>query len=60
MGVLLLWIIFSISVSFLLCFLVCLLEPCGHLWERNDLLALLCVMFYCVFVNFPCVVLGQV
>ena len=29
-------------------------------WERADLLALLCVMFYCVFVTFPCVVLGQV
>ena len=28
--------------------------------ERADLLALLCVMFYCVFVTFPCGVLGQV
>ena len=29
-------------------------------WERADLLALLYVMFYCVFVTFPCGVLGQV
>ena len=29
-------------------------------WERAGLLALLCVMFYCVFVTFPCGVLGQV
>ena len=29
-------------------------------YERADLLALLCVMFYCVFVTFPCGVLGQV
>ena len=29
-------------------------------WERADLLALLYVMFYCVFVTFPFGVLGQV
>ena len=29
-------------------------------WERANLLALLCVMFNCVFVTFPCGVLGQV
>ena len=29
-------------------------------WERANLLALLCVLFYCVFVTFPCGVLGQV
>ena len=29
-------------------------------WERADLLAFLCVMFYCGFVSFPCGVLGQV
>ena len=29
-------------------------------WERANLLALLYVMFYCVFVTFPCGVLGQV
>ena len=28
-------------------------------WERANLLALLCVVFYCVFVTFPCGVLGQ-
>ena len=29
-------------------------------WERADLLALLYVMFSCVFVTFPCGVLGRV
>ena len=29
------------------------------LWERAYLLALLYVMFYCIFVTFPCGVLGQ-
>ena len=29
-------------------------------WERANLLALLCVMLYCVFVSFPCGFLGQV
>ena len=29
-------------------------------WERADLLALLCVMFLCVFVTFPCGVLCRV
>ena len=29
-------------------------------WKRADLLALLYVMIYCVFVTFPCGVLGQV
>ena len=28
-------------------------------WERANILALLCVMFYCVFVTFGCGVLGQ-
>ena len=28
-------------------------------WERADLLALLYVMFKCVFITFPCGVLGQ-
>ena len=27
-------------------------------WERANLLALLCVIFTCVFVTFPCGVLG--
>ena len=29
-------------------------------WERAGLLALLCVVFSCVLVTFPCCVLGQV
>ena len=29
-------------------------------WERGGLLALLCAMFSCVFVTFPCGVLGKV
>ena len=29
-------------------------------WGRADLFALLCVMFPCVFVTFPCVVSGKV
>ena len=29
-------------------------------WERASLLARLCVMFCCVFVTFPCGVVGQV
>ena len=28
-------------------------------WDRADLLALLYVMFYCIFVTFQCVVLAQ-
>ena len=43
-----------------LCFLVCSLKPCGHiLWENDDLLALLSVVVYCVFITFPYGVLGQ-
>ena len=44
---LLLWNMFVIYVSCLSCFLVCSLQPCGHL------LALLYVMFSCVFYHFP-------
>ena len=29
-------------------------------WEKADLLDLVYVMFYCVFVTFPCGVLGEV
>ena len=35
---------------------------CSHMvacWERADPLALLYVMFYCVFVTFPCGALDQ-
>ena len=58
--VLLLWIIFVIYVSCLSCFLVCSCSLVVTCWEGADLLALLYVMFYCVFVTFPCGVLGQV
>ena len=34
-----------------------LLQPCVTCWERAGLLALLYVMFYCVFVTYPCDVL---
>ena len=37
--------------------------PCSRVvtcWERADLLALLCVMFSCVFVTHPYEVMGQV
>ena len=37
--------------------------PCGlevTCWERDDFLALLCVIISCVFVTFPCGVLGRV
>ena len=50
-------------VSLLSCFLVCSLQSCGHLLGkglRAGLLALLCVVFYYVFVTFPCGVLGRV
>ena len=29
------------------------MQPRGHLWERDDFLALLYVMFSCVFYHFP-------
>ena len=29
-------------------------------WERADLLALVCDVFTCVFITFPCGILGQV
>ena len=54
------------SVDFFLCVCLChivlsvsciLMVTC---WEKADLLALLYVMFYCVFVTFPYGVLGQV
>ena len=32
----------------------------GHKESKQFILALLCVMFYCVFVTFPCGILGQV
>ena len=55
-ALLLLWILFVIYVSFLplLCCRVWSLQSCGHLLERADLFALLCVVFSCVFFyHFP-------
>ena len=60
--VFLLWILFInyVSCLSLLCRLVCSLQSCGHLLGKGDLLAILYVMFSCVFVTFPCGVPGQV
>ena len=42
-AVLFLWIIYVIFVLFCYAFMhVRLLMPCGHCWERTDLLALVC------------------
>ena len=41
-------------------FRVCLYYSVVTYWERTDLLALLCVMFTCVFVAFPYGVSGPV
>ena len=41
------------------CFRVCSLLPFGHLLGRADLLALVGDV-YCIFVTFPCGILGQV
>ena len=49
--------VFRVCLSY---YLVCSLQPCGHLLERADLLALLYVMFSCVFLTFLNGVLGQV
>ena len=57
--VLLLWIIYVIYVSCLSCFLVSSLQPNITCWEKANLLAVLVVMFSCVFVTFPCGALGQ-
>ena len=51
---------FVIYVSSLPCCHVCSLQPCAHLLGNGDLLALLCMVFSCVFVTFPFGVLGQV
>ena len=39
---------------------VCFLQPCGHLIGMADLLALLYVMFHCVFVTFEYSVIEKV
>ena len=60
-AVLLLWIFFILCLFLLYCLVgLCdavLLSPAG---KRADVLALLCVMFSCVFVTFPYGNLGQV
>ena len=53
------FLLFMVHVC--LCYIV-LSVPCSLLitcWERADLLALLCVVFFCVFVTFPYGVPGQ-
>ena len=51
-------------INFVICVSCHSMQPCGHLLgkrpERAYLLALLCVMFSCVFVTFPYGALGQV
>ena len=50
-------------LSFAFVLVLVLSVPCSIVvscWERANLLALLCVMFSCVFVNYPYDVLGQV
>ena len=59
-AVLLSWILFVIYVSCLSCFLSVFCGLVVTCWEKADLLALLCVMFSCVFVASACGVLGQV
>ena len=58
---LLLWIRFASygSCLFLLCYLVCSLQPCGHCWERTGLGSLVCFVFLC-FVTFQCVSNGEI
>ena len=54
-AVLLLWILLVIYVS-CLSFYNVMFVPCGLVitcWERADVLALLCLMFPCVFAIFP-------
>ena len=57
-----LWIDFCyyISCLYLLCYLVCSLQPCDHLLGMDLTLGLLSVMFPCVFVTFPYGVPGSV
>ena len=59
-AVLLLRMMFAIYVLCLSCFLVCSLQPCGHLLKKGKPLdPLVCDVFLC-FVIFPYCVLGQV
>ena len=38
---------------------ICSLLPCGHLLGKGYLMALVCDV-YCIFITFPCGILGQV
>ena len=51
---------FRVCLCYAVLLIVCSLQPCDHLLEKVDLLALLCVVFSCVFVTFPYDVPGQV
>ena len=51
------WYLCFAFVKFSCLLVVDLWPPVG---KRADLLAFLCVMFYCVFVTLPCGVLGQI
>ena len=54
--------VLTLLFMFLVChaFLSVLCSLVVTCWERAGLLTLLCVMVSCVFVTFPCGVLGQV
>ena len=52
--------VICVSCLSLLYCLVCSLQPCDHLLGKAYLLALLCMMFSCVFVTFPYCVTGCV
>ena len=60
-AVLLLWIFFFfvIYVSCLPCFLVCSLQPCGHLLGKGWPLGYFVRDVFLCFVTFPCGVLGR-
>ena len=51
---------FLLFVSCLSCFLVCSLQPCGHLLGQGEPFGSLVCDVSCLFVTFPCDVLGQV
>ena len=53
MAVLHLWIIFVIYVSCLSCFLVCSLQPCGHLLGKDLSLGPLVFDVFLCFCHFP-------
>ena len=50
----LLWIVFVIYVSYLSCFLVSSLQPCGHLLGNGSFLGSLVYDVLLCFCHFPC------